>query len=252
MLKVKQVLHDFFDASFMGVPDTRFLPDLRDWGQETIMSGVEVIRDRIYNTGYGCPGVMKLGPDHRLPLGITDLGCMEAFQCRWRMESAFSWFLEETGTKISDTILVRLLRYPEYDIAVIAASLLNLNTHETERIVPSLLDAFKFRKGTAFRLASAMTLRTHNVKEPLAEVAIPYLIPSMSSVDEITEEEKLKRKEEFLTTDPDPDQISDYILDNVGSSLTRFLSRVEKIITWDIATKGKGPRSKWPEWWIRQ
>jgi hypothetical protein len=89
--------------------------------------------------------------------------------------------------------------------------------------------------------------------EPLEEVAVPKLITSVSSLrEELTEQEKKKKKDEFMATDPDPDQVEQFLLDDIGTPLTRFFTRAEKIITWDVATGGKGPKSKWPDWWVRE
>ena len=130
---------------------------------------------------------------------------------------------------------------------------LDVYLYDKEKITKPLLSSFQSRPGTAFRLASAMTLFTHGFEEALALAAIPNLISSISSLrEELSEEEKKKRRDEFMRTDPDQDQIGQFMIDSVGKPLPRFLSRVEKIITWDIATKGKEPINKWPGWWIRE
>ena len=252
MLANKRLLNDFFDASNMGIPDTRYRKDFQEWGQESIISGVEVIRDRIQNIGSACADVMELGPDFDLPLGSTKPGCMQAFEFGWHMESAFSWVLEEVGIKTSDNTLCRLLSYPDYDVSIIAAKLLNWNKRDKARISKPLLDSFQSRAGTAFRLAAAITLYAQNEIESLEQVAVPFLIPSLSSLKELSELEKKKEKEEFMSGNPDSEQMKKYMLDNIGTPLTRFLSRVEKIIFWDIATRGKGPKKQWSSWWIRE
>lgn len=253
MLKVREQLHDFLDASFSGVPDTRYIHIIQEWGQEVVLSGLEVIRDRIHGVGYSCAEVMKLGPDARLSFNVTPSGCAQAFNITWRLESAFSWMLEELGSEISDEILFKLLNYPDYDVSILAADLLNWNKHDRHSVDQHLLEAFHTRKGTAFRLSAATTLYMHGNSIPLEIVAVPNLISNLIQLEEkLTDEEKKKRQEDFQATDPDEEELSEFFLDSIGDPRNKFLSRVEKIITWDIATKGNGPRSKWPDWWIRE
>lgn len=252
MLPVKIALNDYFDASYMGTPDERYLKVLQDWGEEVVISGLEVIRDRIRVIGNNCPEQMIAGPDFRFPLGTFDLGCGHPFDSG-RMTSAFLWVLHEFSAAKSEGIVIRLLMYPDYDIATLAAIILRWNEFARAPMQQPLWDSFRKRSGTAFRLASAMTLYAQGNAAPLEEIAVPTLIPSVSSLREkLTEQEKTKKREEFLATDPDPDQLEEFMLNEIGNPLSHFSSRAEKIITWDIATNGKGPKNKWPDWWVRE
>jgi hypothetical protein len=123
-----------------------------------------------------------------------------------------------------DMELVGCLESADYQVSALATMMLE---YEEFNYVVSIE---RFREILNDRLQSALRLEIcrllyirYRDPEAVRKEIVPNLIASDSQYDVIFKSDVQKKK---------------------------FLSYIRELVVWDIATKGEGPRKRWPKWWL--
>jgi len=123
-----------------------------------------------------------------------------------------------------DMELVSCLEATDRYISTMAAIMLGTEEFNYVGSIEKFSKILNHRCETTLRLETdcLLYIRYHDL-QTLRKESVPNLIASDSQFDIIFESD-IQRK--------------------------RFLSYIRELVVWDIATKGEGPRRKWPKWWV--
>ncbi len=219
-----QALEEFFDnagdSSAQNV--SRFRYAITRWQDSLIPTGLEVIHNRLRRIARSTLNMRGTEGD-RL---IQDAGVLHV--------AIFQDVIVDTGSHGLNR-LVELLNRPDEDIAALAALELSTDTLKNQKALQPLLQAFKRAKGTGFRLALAIALLSLGEVEPIKAMAVPYLTDQarLSSVANILRQANPSANQKDIET---------VLYTKVAFPLGL------KLVVWDIATDGLGPKYIWSTW----